>query len=341
MKYFIILLYACLVLSNTLFGQKYKIVSMAFYNLENLFDTEDDPRTFDNAFTPNGNYHWTQEKLECKIENLAFTIANIGMKEIETPPSIIGISEVENRKVLELLITHPLLRPYDYDIVHEDSPDARGIDVGLLYRRSQFRFMHGQKHFLDLKDEDGSTLFTRDQLCVSGILDEEKFHFIINHWPSRRGGAKKSEHKRLLAAKLTKKIVDSIYQKNSQANIIIMGDFNDNPTDSSFKKVLQTKSKPQVSEGNYIYNPFENKYCKGLGSLGFRDKWYLFDQILVSNHLIDTTRWRYISSSIYKPHFLQNQRGKYKGYPKRSAGNCNGFSDHFPVYMFLGKVVKP
>jgi len=318
-----------------------KGIGIAFYNVENLFDTIDDPDTWDVSFTPKGKYHWTADKLEAKIDNLALVISKLGAKELGQSPSFIGIAEVENRKVLELLVGHTLLLPYDYGIEHFNSPDGRGIDVALLYRRDHFLVQHSQKHRLDLKDENDAPILTRDQLCVSGMLDREQLFFIINHWPSRRGGVKRSEQKRLLAAELSKKISDSIYRIDQKANIIVMGDFNDNPTDKSFKKVLQTKGEIIASEINYFYNPFEAKFKKGFGSLAYRDKWFLFDQILLSNHLTDSIGWQYLKSLVYKPSFLQNKKGKYKGYPKRSAGNKFGYSDHFPIYMVLGKSVNP
>lgn len=316
-----------------------KVVSIAFYNLENLFDILDNPNTWDESFTPKGDYNWTSEKLEAKVENLALVISKIGERVLGHGPSFLGVAEVENRNVLELLINHPILKPYDYGIAHFNSPDARGIDVGFLYRRNQFQLKHMQKHYLVLKDDAGKPILTRDQLCVSGFLNKEKLYFIVNHWPSRRGGVKRSEKKRILAARLTQKVSDSIYQIDRNANIVIMGDFNDNPTDKAFKEVLKTESIVKETGVNYFFNPYEVMFKKGLGTLGFRDKWYLFDQILISHSLTDSIGWQYLKSSIFKPPFLQNRKGKYKGYPKRSAGSMSGFSDHFPIYMFLG--IKP
>ncbi len=318
----------------------FKVFSVAFYNLENLFDTENNPDTFDDAYTPKGSYHWTGKKLATKIDNLALAISKIGYNELGHPPNFLGVAEVENIGVLELLIDHPLLKPFDYGISHFNSKDRRGIDVAFLYRRNQFSLINEQKHFLTLTDEAGQPILTRDQLCVSGILDGEPLYFIINHWPSRRGGAKRSAPKRILAAELTKKITDSIYKIHAEANIIVMGDFNDNPTNISIKKVLNAKASIRKTNSDELFNPYEFHYKKGSGSLGFRDKWYLFDQILVSSSLTDTIGWQYLKSNIFNPLFLQNKKGKYKGYPNRSAGNKFGFSDHFPVYMLLGKKVK-
>ncbi len=344
MKSIGITLFFCLVIFKA-FGQEekkqLKALSIAFYNLENLFDTIDDPKTWDESFTPEGDYNWTIEKLNTKIENLALVISKIGTPSLDKAPSIIGIAEVENKEVLEKLVNHPSLQVYDYGIVHFNSPDRRGIDVGFLYRRNQFNFLNAQKHFLALKSSKDEPIWTRDQLCVSGTIDNELIYFIVNHWPSRRGGAKRSEAKRIKAAELTQKISDSIFRLNKNANIIIMGDFNDNPTDRAFKKILKTKKAIVHKENHYFFNPFETKFKKGLGSLGFRDKWYLFDQMILSSSLTDTIGWKYLKASIYNPPFLQNKKGKYKGYPKRSSGSKFGYSDHFPIYVLLGKTSKP
>lgn len=268
MKIISITFFLCFLIIEA-FGQEgkspIKVVSIAFYNLENLFDTLDDPNTWDTSFTPNGDYNWTLEKLAAKVDNLALVISKIGEKELGQGPTFLGVAEIENRNVLELLINHPLLKPYDYGIAHFNSPDARGIDVGFLYRRNLFELQHAQKHYLALKDEVGTLILTRDQLCVSGFLNNEKLYFIMNHWPSRRGGVKRSEKKRILAAELTKKVCDSIFKIDSNANIIIMGDFNDNPTDKAFKEVLKSKNTIKETVPNYFFNPYEAKFKKVLG----------------------------------------------------------------------------
>lgn len=329
---------------NTLFSQQCKIATVAFYNLENLFDCEDDELTFDNEFTPSGKNNWTEVRLEHKLENLAYTISKIGSDKTQQSPVLLGVAEIENRNVLERLIDQPILQHTDYGIAHFDSPDRRGIDVGLLYDRRVFKFTNAQKHRLYLKTEFDEVIYTRDQLCVSGYLGSDLLYCIVNHWPSRRGGQKQSEPRRIQAAKLSQKIIDSIYKITKNAKIIMMGDFNDNPNNKSFKKVLKTKkTKSLEPQTNYLYNPMESMYKKGFGSLGYRDQWSLFDQILVSKTLLDTTQWYLWSSHIYNPKYLKNERGRYKGYPKRTfAGGRyqTGYSDHFPVYLYLIKKVS-
>ncbi|WP_010522751.1 endonuclease [Aquimarina agarivorans] len=325
---------------HLIFGQKalYSVTTIAFYNLENLFDCINDPLTFDEDYTPEGKHQWTEDKLQIKLDHLAEVISAIGAKSSKKPPALLGVAEVENREVLEKLIVQPPLKAYDYDIVHYQSPDRRGIDVGLLYDRSVFTLKNAQKHRLFLKDEFNNPIYSRDQLCVSGYLGNELMYVIINHWPSRRGGQKRSQPRRIEAAKLCSKIVDSIQTITPKANVIIMGDFNDDPADKSFKKILQTKAVTKPYAKYHLYNTMEILHKKGLGSLAYRDKWNLFDQIIISNTLLDSIGFRLYKSYVFNPKFLVHSKGNYKGYPKRtfSRGKYTaGYSDHFPVYMYL------
>ncbi|WP_146128731.1 endonuclease/exonuclease/phosphatase family protein [Salegentibacter salegens] len=183
-------------------------MSIAFYNVENLFDTENNPFTFDDDRTPEGDDVWTQEKYRDKLQKLAGVIAEIGSETTQQPPAIVGVCEIENRKVLEDLINEPKLKPYNYGIVHYDSPDRRGIDVALLYRKDVFRLENSVSHELLIYNskEPDKRVYTRDQLVVSGEIDGEKLHFIINHWPSRSGGEAASSYKREKAATLNKRL---------------------------------------------------------------------------------------------------------------------------------------
>ncbi len=323
-----------------LYSQEYKAVTIAFYNVENLFDCEDDLQTFDNDFTPLGKFNWTEERLNFKLEKIAKTISLIGAFKTKRPPLLIGLCEVENKIVLERLVNQESLSNIDYGIVHYNSPDRRGIDTALLYDRTFFKILNSQKHRLELFNELNETIHTRDQLCVSGYLDEELIYCIVNHWPSRRGGVKKSEPRRINAAELTNEIMDSIYSISRNANIIVMGDFNDNPNNKSFYEVLNSNG--DITAMNNLYNPMEALYKKGIGSLGYRDQWSLFDQILFSKSLTDTIGWKCWKSNVYNADFLKNRTGRYKGYPKRtfSGGRyTKGYSDHFPVYTYLIKKV--
>lgn len=331
---------------TTFFGQdekEYKILTVAFYNVENLFDYEDDPLTFDDDRTPEGKDHWTQELYEAKVVNMAKVIAEIGQDVSGSSPVIIGLCEIENRRVLEDLANNPALLKKDYGIVHFDSPDRRGIDVALLYQKKLFTPTNYKAHELFIyQDHDRSKrIYSRDQLLVSGMLDGEKMHIIVNHWPSRSGGEERSRPKRIKAAELNKRIIDSLFSENPYAKIITMGDMNDDPTSPSIKKVLKAKSERVDMEIKELYNPMENMHKKGMGTLAYRDAWNLFDQIIISTELAkkDFSTYRFYKAGIFNKNYLQTPRGQYKGYPFRSFANgyTGGYSDHFPVYIYLIK----
>jgi len=332
-------------ISTSLHGQKsntYTLRTIAFYNVENLFDTKNDSLIFDDDRTPEGSYHWTQERYKTKIEHISNVLSKIGKETSKTSPDVIGLCEVENRQVVVDLAHHPNLVDKDYGIIHFDSPDARGIDVALLFKKESYLPTSFKSHRLLLFDELGERVYTRDQLVVGGLLDQEEVYFIVNHWPSRRGGEAISGPKRVRAALLNKRIIDSIQKLNREAKIISMGDLNDDPTDNSLKKILKTKGKPQQLDSMDLYNPMEKLYRKGIGSLAYRDKWNLFDQFFMTSNLIDTdkTKLSFWKAGIYAPTFIRTQKGKYRGYPLRtySGGSyTGGYSDHFPSYIFLIK----
>lgn len=324
--------------------KQYKVNTVAFYNVENLFDFENDPKTFDDDRTPDGKDHWTEEIYNAKLLNMAKVISEIGHDVTGTAPAIIGVCEIENRRTLEDLINQQPLLKYDYGIVHFDSPDRRGIDVALLYQKKIFTPSHYKNHELIIYDNNDATkrIYTRDQLLVSGVLDGEKIHVIVNHWPSRSGGEARSRPKRIKAAKLNMKIIDSLYSDDPYAKIITMGDLNDDPTSPSVKEVLKTKKKREKMDIKELYNPMEEMHKKGLGTLAWRDGWNLFDQIIVSTELAkkDYSSYRLYTTGIFNKTYLANPRGRYKGYPYRSfagGGYTGGYSDHFPVYVYLIK----
>ena len=324
--------------------KKYQARTIAFYNLENLFDTIDDPKTFDEDFTPEGRDNWTTEKYQKKLHNLGMILADIGKKETHTSPAVIGVAEVENRGVLEDLLKVDELKNQHYGIIHFDSPDRRGIDVAMLYKKGVFLPVNFKKYPLLIYDKDtGKRIYTRDQLVVSGLLDGEKIHIIVNHWPSRRGGEARSLPKRIKAARLAKKIMDSIYKNEPEAKIVFMGDLNDDPSSPSVKKVFQSKAKKSdVQKGGY-YNAMEHFFNRGIGTLAYRDSWNLFDQIIISYDLLSNFKkstYRYWKSGIYSKEFMKNKKGRYKGYPKRTLVGgkfIGGYSDHFPTYIILVK----
>ncbi len=322
----------------------YKVHTVAFYNLENLFDYEDDPITFDDDRTPEGKDHWTEEIYNAKVKNMAQVLSEIGAEITQTSPSVIGVCEIENRRVLEDLLNEKPLLHKDYGIIQFDSPDRRGIDVALLYQKRLFTPTHYKAIPLYIYAENDPTqrIYTRDQLIVSGMLDGELIHFIVNHWPSRSGGEARSRPKRIKAAQLNKHIIDSLFVEDPYAKVITMGDFNDDPTSPSMKEHLKTIENKADLQLKQLYNPMESMFKKGLGTLAWRDSWNLFDQMIVSTELLkeDYSSYRFYQAGIYNKPYLANSRGRYKGYPFRSfsdGGFTGGYSDHFPVYLYLIK----
>lgn len=324
----------------------YKVQTVAFYNVENLFDTENDPITYDDDRTPEGKDHWTQEIYADKVSKMAKVISEIGADVSQNTPALIGLAEIENLKTVQDLTSDSKLLEKDYGIAHFDSPDRRGIDVALLYQKALFKPTNISKHELFIFDNVDATkrVYTRDQLLVSGYLDGDFIHVIVNHWPSRSGGEARSRKKRMDAAKLNIKIIDSLQSNDPYAKIITMGDLNDDPTSPSVAKVLKAKGKKSKVKKGDLYNPMTSMFKKGIGTLAYRDGWNLFDQIIISQPLLedDFSSYRYYKAGIYNKNYLSNPRGRYKGYPYRSFANgayTGGYSDHFPVYVYLIKEV--
>ncbi|MCG8579260.1 MAG: endonuclease/exonuclease/phosphatase family protein [Bacteroidales bacterium] len=315
-------------------------VVIGFYNLENLFDTIDAPDVRDEEFTPEGKKAWNTKRYEDKLEKMSSIISVLGDTVSKPGPAIMGLCEVENRMVLEDLINHPNLKKYNYQIVHQDSPDKRGIDVALLYRPNYFKVDNVDALPLYIYDqEDGDRIYTRDQLLVTGQIKDEKFHIIVNHWPSRYGGEERSRPSRKAAAQLTRSIVDSLLTINKDANIIVMGDLNDDPHNVSVKDELRAVVKSELGNTD-LYNPLAEKHKPGVGTLCYRGNWNMFDQVIVSQNLLNTTKGlRFKDAYVYDAELLrQQQEGKYNGYPYRTyVGNryFGGYSDHFPVFIVL------
>ena len=322
-------------------NESYQVNTIAFYNVENLFDTLDDPLTSDDDRTPMGKDKWTNDIYQKKLKNIAKVIADIGSDLTGSSPSIIGLCEIENRGVLEDLINTNSLKKENYDIIHYDSPDERGVDVAMLFKKNRFKPSSSKTYPLFLKRKDQSIDYTRDHLLVSGYLDNEQIHFIINHWPSRSGGQMKSEPNRILAGKLNKKIIDSILRSNPKANIINMGDFNDNPKDKSIKPILNSVYKKSQMNNNQLYNPMEELFQKGYGSYRYRGKWDMIDQFFLSKNLVENKKGLFfLKAAVFNKKYLINPQGKYEGYPFKSfAGGkfLNGYSDHFPIFLYLAK----
>ncbi|WP_417884734.1 endonuclease/exonuclease/phosphatase family protein [Zunongwangia sp.] len=322
---------------------EYQVMTVAFYNVENLFDTEDDPFRFDDDRTPEGKDAWTRIRYQLKLNHISKVIAEIGNSLTRNSPEIIGLAEIENRKVLEDLLNTPILNSENYDIIHFDSPDRRGIDVALLYNKNIFIPKHTKAIPVELITPNSNRKYTRDILVCTGTIENENFAFIVNHWPSRSGGEKASRNYRESTALVNRRICDSIWATNASIKIVNMGDFNDDPKNKSVKKLLKTSENPNQFE---FYNPMLNLYKNGMGSLAYRDHWNLFDQILVSGKLTDKNylNFQFYQAGIFSKDYLITKNGKYKGYPFRTYGYngyLGGYSDHFPVYLYLVKKKNP
>lgn len=331
--------------SNAQEKKKYRAHTIAFYNLENLFDTINDPTKFDER-SPMMELKANREDIyKKKVRNMAKVIADIGYEVTKNTPVILGVSEVENRNVIEDVVNDSSLIQSDYGIVHYESPDVRGIDVGLIYQKKFFTPLYTSSHELKIYDDNTrKRIYTRDQLLVSGKLEGEMIHILVNHWPSRRGGEARSRPKRVAAAKLNKRIIDSLHAMDPYAKIFIMGDLNDDPINASVKDVLKAEKDKEKVGFKGIYNPMENFYRDGLGSNAYRDAWSLFDQILITKPLLekDFSSFRFYQAGIYNKNYMVNKRGRWKGYPLRSfadGGFTGGYSDHFPVYTIVIKEV--
>lgn len=325
-------------------GPKYSVYGVAYYNLENLFDTiPNNPLGRDAEFTPDGSYKWGSKKYWSKISNLARTISNMTTKTTPGGPAIIGVSEIENRSVLEDLVRDPAIRPWMLQICHHDSPDRRGIDVGLLYNPRQFRVLNVTNHFLSIPNYE--SFRTRDQMCVTGVLScGDTLSVIVNHWPSRLGGQERSSYLREAAAALSKHIADSLWAIRPNQGVIIMGDLNDDPQNKSCAEVLGAKKNQEGVTAHGFFNPWWKKLDDGIGTLAYKGAWNLFDQIIVGGTLLkDNAKDNgviYWKSQVNNFDFLIDTEGSRQGYPKRThAGGVwlNGYSDHFPTEIFLIK----
>lgn len=325
-------------------NKSYKIRTIGFYNLENLFDTVNDVEKNDEASPIMHIQHGREEIYKDKIDKLSKVISQLGAEKTNTSPAILGVAEVENKKVLEDLVSSDKLKSKEYKIIHFDSPDKRGIDVALLYQEKYFKPIHFEAFNPNVYKEN-KKVYTRDILWVSGYLDDELIHVIVNHWPSRRGGEKKSRPLREKAAYKVTQIIEKIKENDPKPKVFIIGDFNDDPINSSLKTVLKTKAKKKdVIEGS-LYNPYENMFRRGFNTLMYRDKINLFDQIIISAPLLDKgekdfSSFKMFKSAIFNKQFLTEKKGRYKGYPFRSFSSgkyTGGYSDHYPVYMYVIK----
>lgn len=326
-------------------GKKYTVAVIGFYNLENFFDTIQDLTKKDHDFIPEGPYHYTGEVYRDKVHHLATVISEIGTEFTPDGLALMGCAEIEHESVLIDLIHDPLLVNRKYAIVHHESPDERGIDVGLIYNPKYFTPKYSAPLFVHLPDENGKPHYTRDVLYVYGMFNGEPMHVFVNHWPSRRGGEESSAPFRAIAAGVCKNAIDSIIKLNPDAKIVLVGDLNDDPVSPSVAKVLGAKGELKDVQRGDLYNPWTEFFKKGIGTLAYNDSWNLFDQIMLSSGFLnkDQKGFFYKEAKIFSRPWMVQQSGRYKDYPKRTYDfnkYIGGYSDHFPTYIELLKAVN-
>jgi len=323
--------------------KEYYVACIAYYNVENLFDTINTPGINDIEFTPEGSNKWNSEKYYDKLAKLSKVIADIGKEVTPDGPAILGLGEIENIHVLEDLANTPLLKSKDYGIVHFDSRERRGVDVALFYQKKYFTVTNSKAYPLTLPWD--TNFRSRDQLVVSGIFDGEPMHFIVAHWPSRRGGEKRSRPLRVEAAKIARHIIDSIQTIEPNAKIVFMGDLNDDPNNVSVVKHLNAAGNKEKLKEGQLYNTMYGLFKKGIGSLAWRDSWNLFDQIIITQAFLNApaNTYTFHNAKVYNKPYITSQDGPFKGYPFRSYSfgqYVGGYSDHFPTYIFIKKEKK-
>ncbi len=318
---------------------KQRYMRIMFYNVENLFDTQNDSLKKDDEFLPNGVKYWTNYKYYDKLHKIAKVIVSVGGWQT---PEIIGLCEVENRKVLNDLCKKTGLKNLNYSIIHKESPDKRGIDVALLYKAKFFTPIFYQAIKVSFEQDTAGT--TRDILYVKGLANnKDSLHIFVNHWPSRWGGQMATEHKRISAAKHLRKFVDSIVDYNANAKIIIMGDLNDYPDNKSITRFLKAEKDFDNIKDNKLYNLsayIEN--TKNIGSHKSRGEWGVLDQIIVSGALLNANKGLKAGKDdayIFNADFLQTEDETYTG--KKNFRTylgyryLGGYSDHLPVFIDL------
>jgi len=312
--------------------------SIMFYNVENLFDLEDDPNTEDDEFTPEGDRHWTYNRLTNKLNNISKAVLGASGWN---PPELIALCEIENRNVLEMLLSKTPLQNFTYKIIHKESPDHRGIDVAFIYNEKHFYPL--QYQFYSIQDNNGVILKTREIMHVNGILNnKDTLHIFVNHWPSRYEGLLETNQKRIWAAQTLRNGIDELLQDNHNAKIVVLGDFNDQPTDESITKHLEAMKHSGKVDTGKLYNLSSGWLNSEMGTMKYRSQWFVFDQIMVTGNLLKNDGGLFTESNFAKiinPHFLMEEDATHGGFkPFRTYYGYQyngGFSDHFPVLLQL------
>lgn len=325
-------------------NKTYFLSAIGFWNVENLYDTINDPRKNDDEFTPAGSNAWNAQRYQTKIEHLAETIGKMATEVTPDGLALLGLCEVENKNVVQDLVNSPALKTRQYRVVHFEGPDARGIDPALLYNPAYFKVTRSLTYRVKLPVD--SMHKTRHILVVGGLFLGEPVTVLVNHWPSRRSGELASRQNRYAAARVARHIADSAMATQLKPKLIIMGDLNDDPVDGSVKEVIGTYGDMSLPTDGKFFNPMEKLHADGIGTLAYKDNWNLFDQVLLNTSWItgDHAHWQYHAVRVFNKPFLKNVSGRFKGYPFRTYSGSKytgGYSDHFPVYIIVVKEKVP
>jgi hypothetical protein len=320
--------------------KNYFISAIGFWNVENLYDTLNDRWKNDEDFTPAGTNAWTGQRYKKKIDHLADVIGQMATDVTPDGLAIFGLCEIENKNVVLDLVKSPRLKNRNYKVVHIEGPDVRGVDPSFVYNPVYFKLIKAVSYPVHLVTD--SSHKTRDILVVSGFFRGEPLTVLVNHWPSRRGGELLSRPNRNGAAKVARRIADSVIKANPQAKVAIMGDFNDDPVNESIKKNLGTYGEISDATDDKFYNPMEPLNDKGIGTLAYNDNWNLFDQIIMNKPWLPTNyaSWQYYAVRVFNKSFMKADHGNFRGTPFHTYSGgvyTGGYSDHFPVFIVIAK----
>ena len=321
-------------------NKNYYISAIGFWNVENLYDTLNDQWKNDEEFTPVGTNAWNGKRYWTKIDHLSEVISKMATDVTPDGLAILGLCEIENKSVVQDLVNSPKLKSRNYQIVHIEGPDARGVDPSFIYNPNYFKLTKAVSYAVTLVTD--SSHKTRDILVVSGSFAGEPLSVLVNHWPSRRGGELASRPNRNAAAKMARHIADSITAADPKAKVAIMGDFNDDPVNVCIKDVLNTYGDIKDNDDSKYFNPMEKPYKDGIGTLAWQDSWNLFDQVIINKNWLPAGyhSWQYYNVRIFNKSFLKSDFGNFKGYPFRTYSGgayTAGYSDHFPVFILMAK----
>ncbi len=337
MKRITIILVILILFSHFCFAQK-KDATIVFYNTENLFDTIDNPHKNDNEYLPSSKKEWNSSKYLKKIKNTSKVLISADSINL---PAIVGLAEIENEGVLKDLTLKTELKKGKYNYVFKESSDPRGISVALIYKPSAFKVLFARNISIISQATDKEEE-SREILYVKGVFNKkDTLNFFVNHWKSRVGGTEKTEPKRILYAQTLKRIVDSLFSKNPNSRIIIMGDFNDNPDNVSISKYLDAQKLPLQLQPKTLYNIMMVKFQNGEGSLYYKS-WDMFDQFIVSSNLLipqkKTMHLNLKNYGVLKRAWMMYTDKNGLQTPNKTYGGSTyfgGFSDHLPVYITL------